>query len=165
MQLLLSSNGKEAYTPPGRGGVGDALTRPDDSGVFSLSLDRACWRACDVLTAQRLRAALLAIFSCHYCCSLELTSFSFFCGFVLLLGRGCFSEYLSSSPFSLCREVFKRLSVVKKFVVQDVLGWRGSGSQVTGVDGCGSIVYGSFTFVLFFSFLAEIFVLYATIFL
>ncbi len=41
-------------------------------------------------------------------------------------------------------------------MVQDVLGWRGSGSQVTGVDGCGSIVYGSFTFVLFCSFLAEV---------
>jgi hypothetical protein len=131
----------------------------------SLSLDRACCRACDVRTAQRLRAALLAFFSCHYRCSLELTSLSFFCGFVPLLGRGWFSEYLSSSRFSLGRQVFKRLCVVKKFVVQDVLGWRGSGSQVTGVDGCGSIVYGSFTFVLFCSFLAEIFVLYATIFL
>jgi hypothetical protein len=131
----------------------------------SLSLDRSCWRSCDVRTARRLRAALLAFFSSHHCCSLELTSLSFFCGFVLLLGRGWFSDYLSSAPFSLCREVSRRLCVVKKFVVQDVLGWRGSGSQVTGVDGCGSIVYGSFTFVLFFSFLAEIFVLFATIFL
>jgi hypothetical protein len=68
----------------------------------SLSLDMACWRACDVRTAQRLRAMLLAFFSCHYRRSLELTSLSFFCGFVLLLGRGWFSEYLTSSPFSLC---------------------------------------------------------------
>jgi hypothetical protein len=123
----------------------------------SLSLDRACRRACDVRSAQRLRAALLAFCSCRYCGSPELMSIAFFCGFVLLLGRGWFSDYLNSSPFSLCWEVFKTLCVVKKFVVQDL--------KYRALDGCGSIAYGSFIFLLFCSFLAEIFVLYATLFL
>lgn len=118
----------------GSGGVGDGrvpLSGPMIQGS-SLSLDRACRRACDVRSAQRLRAALLAFCSCRYCGSPELMSLAFFCGFVLLLGLGWFSDYLNSSPFSLCWEVFKTLCVVKKFVVQDVFGWRGSGSQVTG---------------------------------